>query len=124
MLLMLLLASADPVQAFPEQVPGLMEACLGAAVAAKDVSDTEDRHKYICGGDPAQSLWNWLERAGLRSYEQDVGAEGRWLTREFPLGACFKRTRTADGAVATSGLSCTIWIPRAADNSGAPKPSR
>jgi hypothetical protein len=50
--------------------------------------------------------------AKIDSYEQDAGKDGRWLSRDFPLGACFKRVRMADGTGASTGLSCTIWIPR------------
>jgi hypothetical protein len=106
----LLLADAD-TQDFPEQVPGLMAACLADAVVAGDVTDTEESHKYICAGEAAEELWHFLERAEVRSYEQDT-PEGRWLSRDFPLGGCFKRIRMPDGAAATSGLSCTIWVPR------------
>jgi len=106
---------------FPEQVPGLVEACLEDAVAAGDVADTEDSHKYICAGDVAARLWTFLEQAGIRSYEQDT-PEGRWLSREFPLGGCFKRLRMPDGGRASSGLSCTIWVPRLAAGTSARKP--
>ncbi|MEG3181476.1 hypothetical protein [Sphingomonas sp. LT1P40] len=106
----LLLANRDTT-AFPEQVPGLTEACLEAAVAAGNVTDTDDSHKYICAGDTATRLWAFLERAEVRSYEQDT-PEGRWLSREFPLGGCFKRVRLPGGEPATDGLSCTIWVPR------------
>lgn len=106
----LLLADREPTT-FPEQVPGLMEACLIAAVAAGDVTETEDSHKYICGDDAAVRLWAFLESSKVRSYEQDT-PEGRWLSREFPLGGCFKRVRLPDGERATDGLSCTIWVPR------------
>ena len=104
---------ADPrTPDFPEQVPGLIEACLASAVAADSVTDTDDSHKYICGGDTAARLWAFLERAKVRPYEQDTPNEGRWLTREFPLGACFKQIRRADGTAGGDGLSCTIWVPR------------
>jgi len=106
----LLLADRDRA-IFPEQLPGLMEACLETAVAAGDVTDTEDSHKYICAGDTAARLWEFLERAKVSSYEQDV-PEGRWLSRDFPLGGCFKRIRLPNGEPATDGLSCTIWVPR------------
>ncbi len=109
----LLLAEPDKA-VFPEQVPGLMEACLTDAVATGDVTDTGDSYKYICKGDAAAGLWAFLERAQIRSYEQDTPSEGRWLSREFPLGGCFKRVRLPNGEPATSGLSCTIWVPRPA----------
>ena len=96
---------------FPERTPGLIEACLANAVEEGEVSDTEDSHKYICSGEAAQRLWTFLEKAKVKTYEQDVD-EGRWLGREFPLGGCFKRTRMPDGSPATTGLSCTVWIPR------------
>jgi len=107
----LLFADSDTTP-FPEQVPGLMEACVTAAVAAGDVSDTDDSHKYICADETAVRLWTFLERAKIRSYEQDT-PEGRWLSRDFPLGGCFKRLRMPDGTAASDGLSCTIWVPRA-----------
>jgi hypothetical protein len=103
-------------------MPALMEACLADAVAAGDVTDTEDSHKYICGGDPAKQLWAFLERAKIHSYEQDT-PEGRWLSREFPLGGCFKRIRLPDGTPASSGLSCTIWVPRMVTDAPAAKPA-
>jgi hypothetical protein len=113
---MLLIASlalaASAPAAFPERTPGLIEACLADAIQSGEVGDTEDSHKYICSGEVAQRLWAFLEKARIRSYEQDVGEEGHWLGREFPLGACFKRIRLADGSPAKTGLSCTIWIPR------------
>lgn len=111
MLLPLALMVAQ-TEAFPERVPGMIEACLQAAVATGSVSQTEDSHKYICGGEPAARLWQYLEEAKLESWEQDTDDEGRWLSRSFPLGGCFKRVRNADGSVATGGLSCTVWVPR------------
>jgi hypothetical protein len=109
------MALADPApRAFPERTPGLIEACLADAIELGEVSDTDDSHKYICAGDAAERLWTFLERAKVKTYEQDVGADGHWLGREFPLGACFKRLRMADGTRARTGLSCTIWIPRPA----------
>ncbi len=116
----LLLADREPT-AFPEQVPGLMEACLIAAVAAENVTETEDSHKYICGDDAADRLWAFLERAKVPSYEQDT-PEGRWLSRDFPMGGCFKRTRLPDGERATDGLSCSIWVPRVITGSPETKP--
>jgi hypothetical protein len=113
----LLAAAAAP---FPERVPGMVEACVRRAVTEGDVSETPDSHKYICGGDTAAALWDWLEQARVESWEQDTAAEGRWLSRAFPLGACFKRLRDAAGRAATTGLSCTIWIPRPSDPSPAP----
>lgn len=112
-LLIASLALAEPNAAsFPERTPGLIEACLVHAVEFRFVSTTEDSHKYICSGQSAEKLWTFLEDAKIESYEQDVGSEGHWLSREFPLGACFKRSLMADGSRATTGLSCTIWIPR------------
>ena len=111
MLLTLALLSAQP-EAFPERTPGMIEACLEAAVASGSVSQTEDSHKYICGGEAAARLWQYLEDAKIESWEQDTEDEGRWLSRGFPLGGCFKRVRKADGTAATGGLSCTVWIPR------------
>jgi hypothetical protein len=104
---------ADPgAPDFPEQVPGLMEACLANAVATDSVTETDDSHKYICAGDTAARLWAFLERAKVRSYEQDTPDEGRWLGRDFPLGACFKQIRRPDGTAGGDGLSCTLWVPR------------
>ena len=104
---------ADPgAPDFPEQVPGLMEACLADAVATNSVTETDDSHKYICAGDTAERLWAFLERAKIKSYEQDTPDEGRWLGRDFPLGACFKQIRRPDGTAGGKGLSCTIWVPR------------
>jgi hypothetical protein len=104
---------ADPrTPDFPEQVPGLMEACLASAVATNSVTETDDSHKYICVGDTAARLWAFLERAKIKSYEQDTPDEGRWLGRDFPLGACFKQIRRPDGTAGGDGLSCTIWVPR------------
>ena len=107
--------------AFPEQVPALMEACLTAAVAAGDVTNTKDSYKYICAGDEAAGLWKFLEKAKIRPYEQDT-PEGRWLSREFPLGGCFKRVQLPDGAPASDGLSCTIWVPRVANDTAVSRP--
>ena len=116
LLLIAWMTLADPAPAaFPERTPGLIEACLANAVETGQVDDTEDSHKYICAGDAAERLWSFLEQAKIEPFEQDTGAEGRWLGREFPLGGCFKRSRMADGTPATTGLSCTIWIPRPAD---------
>lgn len=112
MLLIVSLALAEPAPAsFPERMPALIEACLLNAVESGATSDTDDSHKYICSGGSAERLWAFLEEAKTESWEQDV-PEGRWLSREFPLGGCFKRTRMPDGSPATSGLSCTVWIPR------------
>jgi len=116
----LLLADPDTT-AFPEQMPALMEACLTAAVAAGDVTDTEESHKYICSGEAATRLWGFLERSDVRAYEQDAD-KGRWLSREFPLGGCFRRVRLPDGAPASGGLSCTIWVPRVVTSTAAAKP--
>lgn len=30
----------------------------------------------------------------------------------FAIEGCFRQLKDADGKEATSGLSCTIWIPR------------
>lgn len=107
-----MLAANPSTPDFPEEVPGLIEACLASAVASGFVTDTDDSHKYMCNGDAAARLWAFLERAKIRSYEQDTPEEGRWLTREFPLGACFKQIRRPDGTAGGSGLSCSIWVPR------------
>lgn len=117
-----LLAADQDATAFPEQIPALMEACLTDAVASGEVTDTEDSHKYICADDAAARLWAFLERAKIHSYEQET-PEGRWLSREFPLGGCFKRVRFPDGKPANSGLSCTIWVPRVIGDAAASKPA-
>lgn len=110
--LALLAAATD--KPFPEQVPVFMEACLGEAMRAGYVSDTEESHKYICSDDAADKLWAFLERHKIASYEQDT-PEGKWLSRDFPLGGCFKRVRMPDNAPLVEGLSCTIWVPRPKD---------
>ena len=115
------LLSAAIDKPFPEQMPVFMEACLGEAVDAGYVSDTEESHKYICAGKAADNLWAFLERYRIESYEQDT-PEGKWLGREFPLGGCFKRVRMPDGGPLVPGLSCTIWVPRLKDKASAPKP--
>jgi hypothetical protein len=118
--MLLLIASmvlADPTPAaFPERTPKLIEACLENAVEDGEVSDTDDSHKYICTGEAAERFWTFLEKAKVRVYEQDTGEDGVWLSRDFPLGGCFKRTRLADGARTTTGLSCSVWIPRPSRN--------
>jgi len=114
--MLLLIASmilAEPAPAaFPERTPGLIEACLANAVETGEVSDTDDSHKYMCSGEAAERLWAFLEKNGIKPWEQDVGADGVWLSRGFPLGGCFKRLRLADGSRTKTGLSCSIWIPR------------
>lgn len=108
---------AEPASAaFPERTPGLIEACLADAVETGQVSDTEDSHKYMCTGVAAERLWTFLEKAKVKAYEQDVGEDGVWLSRDFPLGGCFKRTRLADGSRTKTGLSCSVWIPRPSRN--------
>jgi hypothetical protein len=112
-LLIASMALAEPQAApFPERAPGLIQACLEKAVEMREVSITEASHKYICSGEAAEQFWAFLEEAKIESYEQDAGSSGHWLSREFPLGGCFKRTRLADGTRTTTGLSCTVWIPR------------
>ncbi len=113
MLLIATIVLADPAPAaFPEQTPGMIAACLASAIEEGEVSDTDDSHKYMCTGEAAERFWAFLEAADIEAYEQDAGEEGYWLSREFPLGGCFRRTRMADGSAATTGLSCTVWIPR------------
>ena len=107
----MVLASAAPA-AFPERTPVLIEACLDNAVETGEVSKTDDSHKYMCTGEAAERFWTFLEKAKVRASEQDTGKEGVWLSRYFPLGGCFKRVRLADGARTTTGLSCSVWIPR------------
>ena len=105
------LANPAPT-AFPERSPGLMEACLTNAIEIGEVSETEDSHKYMCTGEAAERFWAFLEKAKVKSYEQDAGEDGHWLSRDFPLGGCFKRVRMADGSRLEPGLSCSVWIPR------------
>ena len=116
--MLLLIASmviAPPaVTAFPERAPGLIEACLFDAVERGAVNDDGDNHKYICSGETAERFWAFLEEANVEPWEQDVEEEGRWLSRAFPLGGCFKRIRMADGSPGTTVVSCTVWIPRLA----------
>lgn len=111
----LFLAGPSP-GAFPERTPGLIEACLTNAIEAGHVSETEDSHKYMCMGESAERFWAFLEKAKIRPYEQDAGEEGHWLSRDFPLGGCFKRVRMADGSRLVPSLSCSIWIPRQRSN--------
>lgn len=113
--LFLAIQSAEPV--FPERTPAMIEACLYEAVAANDVSMDDEAHKYICSGQVAQNLWNFLEEANVDSWEQTT-ENGVWLSRKFPLGGCFRRIRNVDGSAASDGLSCTIWIPRAVYKKG------
>ena len=110
-----MIVAETPAVPFPERTPALIEACLTEAVEASKVDVTKDSHKYICSGQSAERLWAFLEDTKIESYVQDAGDEGHWRTREFPLGGCFKRSRMADGSPATTGLSCTIWIPRIRD---------
>ena len=107
----IVLAQPAPA-AFPEHVPGLIRDCLTEAIDEGHVSETEDSHKYMCGGEAAERFWIFLEQAHIGAYEQDAGVDGFWLTRLFPLGGCFKAVRMADGSPATEGLSCSVWIPR------------
>lgn len=107
----LLVAALSAEPAFPERMPSMIEACLEQAVASGDVSKTDEDHKYICSGEVAQEMWDYLEDAKIEPWEQTT-ENGIWSSRGFPLGGCFKRIRNTDGSAATSGLSCTIWIPR------------
>ena len=114
LLLIASMALANPAPgAFPERTPGLIEACLTDAIEMGHVSETEDSHKYMCTGEAAERFWAFLKKAKVKSYEQDAGEEGHWLSRDFPLGGCFKRVRMADGSPLKPGLSCSVWIPRA-----------
>jgi hypothetical protein len=114
--MLLLIASmllAEPSRAaYPERTPGLIEACLANAIEAGEVSETDDSHKYMCTGEPAERFWTFLVKAKIEASEQDVGEDGVWLSRYFPLGGCFKRVRMADGSSTKTGLSCSVWIPR------------
>jgi hypothetical protein len=95
---------------FPERTPGMIEACINDAVASDNVTKERNDYKYICGGEVSQQLWLFLENAMVEATEQTTD-NGVWLSRYFPLGGCFKRVRNLDGSTATSGLSCTVWIP-------------
>ena len=113
LLLIVSMVLADPAPAaFPERTPGLIEACLANAVETGEVSETDDSHKYMCTGEAAERFWTFLEEVKVEAYEQDVGEDGVWLSRDFPLGGCFKRLRLADGTRTKTGLSCSVWIPR------------
>jgi hypothetical protein len=105
------LVETPPEKPFPEPTPALIEACLEDAVERDLVTKTKDSWKYICADQTAEALWNHLAALKLESWEQVV-PEGTWLSRQFPLGGCFKRVKNPDGTPATSGLSCTVWIPR------------
>lgn len=107
----LLFAALAAETTFPERTPAMIESCLYEAVAENEVSKTDDAYKYICSGQAAQNLLNYLEKENIESWEQTT-ENGVWLSREFPLGGCFKRIRNVDGSAASDGLSCTIWIPR------------
>ena len=109
-LLALLLLAADAPATFPERVPVMIEACVHGAIEEDAVTDEDGSHKYICTGEPAETLSAWLEQAKIEPWEQDTGTEGRWLGRPFPLGACFKQLLKPDGTPG-DGLSCTIWVP-------------
>lgn len=118
---MILLAAAaaaqSPVEGAPaEPTLGMVEACLADAVQERRVTkadeDGEGRTwKYICDGEAAEVMWNHLASLDVKSWEQTVES-GTWLSRDFPMGGCFRRIRNPDGTEATSGLSCSIWIPR------------
>lgn len=110
-MLSIVLAFAAAVP-FPERMPSMMEACVENAMTEGVASSTADENKYICVGAPAQALWDFLEAAKIRAFEQEPAGEGRWLSRTFPLGGCFKRLSLPDGSPASDGLSCTIWVPR------------
>lgn len=112
--LLLIAAAAAAEPSFPEQMPGMIERCIQSAIEEQETAEEERAHKYMCTGEAASRLWSWLEQAKLPSWEQDTSREGRWLSRGFPLGACFRRIRDAEGRVSETGLSCSIWIPRAA----------
>jgi hypothetical protein len=111
MMFWFLFAATSVQPSFPERTPVMIEACIYEALETNEVSETNDSYKYICAGNAAQDLWNYLEDAKIKSWEQTT-ENGVWLSREFPLGGCFKRTRNVDGSPAVDGRSCTIWIPR------------
>lgn len=111
--LFLAIQSTAPV--FPEQTPGMIEACLNEAAAENNVTADQGMYKYICSGPVAQDLWSYLENENIPSWEQTTDS-GVWLSRRFPMGGCFKRLRLTDGSAAAGGLSCTIWIPLAAQD--------
>lgn len=121
MVTMILLAAAAAAQTpaeapQPEPTLGMVEACLRNAASEQRVSESDEEGegrswKYICQGEAAEAMWDLLVRQGVESWEQKVES-GTWLSRDFPMGGCFRRIRNPDGTAATSGLSCSIWIPR------------
>ncbi len=110
MTVLLLLAALAAEADFPERAPSLIEACLNSAVAANEISKTRTEHKYMCVGDAAKELWNFLESSKVKPWDQTTDS-GVWSSRDFPMGGCFKRIRNPDGSTASTGLSCSIWIP-------------
>jgi hypothetical protein len=110
-LLIKALAQASAGPAFPERSPAMIKACPEDAASKGEIMMEEDDRKYICGGAPARALWTFLEAARVEFWEQDASREGSWLSREFPLGGCFKRVRNSDGSSAKTGLSCSIRVP-------------
>lgn len=105
------IAQTPSEKTFPEPTIGMVEACIINAVEANAVSRERESWKHICAGEPAEALWNHLVALDVPSWEQVV-SEGTWLSRAFPLGGCFRRVKTPDGQPSSTGLSCTIWIPR------------
>jgi hypothetical protein len=110
MSILLIFAALAAETPFPERTPGMIEACIYEAVASDSRSKERNDYKYICGGEVARELWDFLEGAKIEASEQATD-NGVWSSRYFPLGGCFKRVRNVDGSAATGGLSCTIWIP-------------
>jgi hypothetical protein len=96
---------------FPERMPSMMESCINQAVTSGEVSENRKDHKYICSGQFAQDIWDYLENAKIESWKQTT-ENGIWLSRDFPMGGCFKKIRNSDNSTASNGLSCSIWIPR------------
>lgn len=110
MTIWLFIAAVTTEAAFPERTPGMIEACINEAVESERMSKEGGDYKYLCGDEVAQQLWDYLESAKIEASEQTT-ENGTWSSRYFPLGGGFKRVRNVDGSAATSGLSCTIWIP-------------
>jgi hypothetical protein len=81
--------AAEPL--FPERMPNLMESCVYEAVASEEVSEDGKDYKYICSGQSAKDIWDYLEAAKIESWEQTT-ENGIWLSRDFPMGDASKES--------------------------------